>query len=127
MRRSLSGIVPEEVLYRKRKASIARGPAVSIGREWEKLMNLTDCMYCDSFGILVPVLFREALRRARDGHDQLTVPLLRAFGVELWLRHVMYWNVFSPNQLVSRFLPAEQGTRPSVCTRGPFSMFGNKT
>jgi asparagine synthase (glutamine-hydrolysing) len=95
MRRSLSGIVPAAVLDRKRKASITRAPFISVAAEWARLTSITESMHCDSFGIVDQDLYRKALRSVRDGQDEMTVPLLRCIGLELWLRHAIARNVLS--------------------------------
>jgi hypothetical protein len=43
MRRALRGIVPDEILMRRRKA-IARAPVVTIQQEWTYLESLTEEM-----------------------------------------------------------------------------------
>jgi asparagine synthase (glutamine-hydrolysing) len=80
MRRALVGIVPDEILGRKRKAFLARAPLNLIPREWP--------VSAETAGILDPRSFSEALRNARCGQRSRVVPLLRALAVESWLRNL---------------------------------------
>ena len=80
MRRALVGIVPDEILSRKRKAYVARAPLKSIPREWS--------VSAETAGILDPRGFSEALRNARSGQRSPVVPLWRALAVESWLRNL---------------------------------------
>jgi len=93
MRRALAGIVPDEVLNRRRKAYIARGPITFISTEWDALAQLTQAMTLGSLGIVQESAFRNALRGARQGREVGIVQLLRTFRVELWLRRLHCWNV----------------------------------
>ena len=86
MRRSLVGIVPDEVLNRKRKAFVARSPLVAMSMEQASLSQMIENMLLTSLGIIDPKVFREELRKACRGQKVAIVPLMRAFGVECWLR-----------------------------------------
>jgi asparagine synthase (glutamine-hydrolysing) len=102
MRRALVGIVPDEVLNRKRKAVITRGPMLGISEEWARMCTLTKDMRCAALGIVDAPHFLAALQRARDGEEVSTVPLLRTLGIELWLRHMDPWNIFSETQAAKK-------------------------
>src|SRR4029077_3948536 len=66
MRRALVGIVPDEVLNRRRKAVIARGPMLGISEEWTRICSMTQGMRCAALGIVDAPLFLAALQKARD-------------------------------------------------------------
>src|SRR5208337_4130208 len=51
MRRALIGIVPDELLNRKRKAFVTRGPRVGIAAEWPHLLELGQHLLMSSLGI----------------------------------------------------------------------------
>jgi asparagine synthase (glutamine-hydrolysing) len=85
MRRALRGIVPDEILDRKRKAFRARSSLAALTSERETLEDLTTGMRLDSLGIVREVKFREALETARRG-GELSAQLLRALALEIWLR-----------------------------------------
>ena len=92
MRRALVGIVPEEILKRKRKAFIARAPVVTIRQEWRHLQTLTENMVCARAGIVDAAAFRQSLRKASDGEDIPIVPALRTVLLEAWLAHLWRWD-----------------------------------
>ena len=93
MRRALVGIVPEELLNRKRKAFVARGPMASIGAQWTYLMELTQHMFTSELGIVDSVRFSSALRKARERREVALVPLLRTLLIESWLRKLQACSV----------------------------------
>jgi asparagine synthase (glutamine-hydrolysing) len=88
MRRALIGIVPDEVLNRKRKAFVTRGPRVGIAAELPRLMELGQHMLLSSLGIADSTRFVEALQNTRQGAEVPVVPLMRTLGIELWLRNL---------------------------------------
>jgi asparagine synthase (glutamine-hydrolysing) len=87
-RRSLAGIVPVEILNRKRKAFVTRGPVVAVAADWDALAVMCQHMASDSFGIVDSRAFHDVLQRARRGQEIPVVPLLRTLTVEYWLRHL---------------------------------------
>jgi asparagine synthase (glutamine-hydrolysing) len=88
MRRALVGIVPGELLNRKRKAFVTRGSRVGIAAEWPHLLALRQHMLLSSLGIADSGRFMEALQKARQGADVPIVTVMRTLGVELWLRNL---------------------------------------
>jgi len=94
MRRALAGIVPDEILNRKRKAFVSRRSLVTISTEWNSIVQMTKHMTTSFFWIVDPQDFIEALQKARRGEVVPLVPLLRTLAVETWLAHVMQWRLF---------------------------------
>jgi asparagine synthase (glutamine-hydrolysing) len=86
MRRALVGIVPDELLNRKRKAYVARGPLAAISRDFSDFITLTQRMTSGSLGIVDTDRLLRALHSARGGREIPIVPLLRTLSIELWLR-----------------------------------------
>lgn len=86
MRRSLAGMVPDEVLNRRRKAVVSRGPRVAIASNWASLQQITENMESRSLGFIDAPLFREALEAAQHEPKAQLVRLMRALEVEMWLR-----------------------------------------
>ncbi len=86
MRRALIGIVPDELLNRKRKAFVARGPRVGIAAGWPHLLELSQQMLLSSLGITDSTRFVEAMHKTREGAEVPMVTLMRTLGIELWLR-----------------------------------------
>jgi asparagine synthase (glutamine-hydrolysing) len=97
MRRALAGIVPDEVLNRRRKAFVARGPMLSIGAHWAHLVELTHHMRVSELGIVDPVRFMSALVKARDRQEIALVTLVRTLIAECWLRNLQTFAVSGAN------------------------------
>jgi asparagine synthase (glutamine-hydrolysing) len=85
MRRALVGIVPDEILNRKRKAFASRAPLVHISKDWASLVEMTQHMVTSSLGVVDPRCFLDALQRARRGEETAIVPLIRTIWIEDWL------------------------------------------
>jgi len=88
MRRALVGIVPDEVLNRKRKAYITRGPLANISADWSRYADMTQHMLSSSLGIVEARRFLEALQKARHGKEVATIQLMRTLGIERWLQQL---------------------------------------
>jgi asparagine synthase (glutamine-hydrolysing) len=88
MRRGLAGIVPPEILGRRRKAYVSRAPRVAISKEWDRLSILSENMVCSSLGIVDEACFREALLAVRNSGEVPLVRLLRTVILEVWLRSI---------------------------------------
>ena len=102
MRRALIGIVPDELLNRKRKAFVARGPMVAIAAEWPHLLELAQHMLMSSLGIADSMRFVEALQKTRQGVEVPVVPFMRTLGIELWLRNLSTTHVLRDAVLDTR-------------------------
>lgn len=92
MRRALAGIVPEEILNRKRKAFVIHGPLKAISAEWERVRSFCVRMRSDALGIIDSSAFLHVLTDARAGHMVPLVALLRTVMLEQWLRSLQDWN-----------------------------------
>jgi asparagine synthase (glutamine-hydrolysing) len=88
MRRALVGIVPPEVLNRRRKAYAGRTTMRALLNDPRKLQEFTENMLAESFGIVDSKTFLEALQAARNGNAIPTVTVMRTLSVELWLRRL---------------------------------------
>jgi asparagine synthase (glutamine-hydrolysing) len=96
MRRALLGIVPNEVLNRKRKAFVARAPLTAICTEFSTLLELTQNSISSSLGIVDGAAFADVLRKGRNGQQVPLIPVMRTVAVECWLRALRDSNVFTP-------------------------------
>jgi len=86
MRRALVGIVPDEILDRRRKAFVARAPIIALEKsDWVKTMIHN--MATSSVGVVRSEKFCEVLHKACCGQDVSIVPLVRTVTLELWLRN----------------------------------------
>lgn len=88
MRRSLTGIVPEEILHRKRKAFVTRSPLVALSKQSANLIAMAQDMTSSRLGIVDGKKFGEALQNARQGQPVNIVQVMRTLWVESWLRTV---------------------------------------
>jgi asparagine synthase (glutamine-hydrolysing) len=117
MRRALIGIVPDELLNRKRKAYVTRGPMASIAEEWPHLLELGQHMLVSSLGIADSTRFVEALQKIRQGAEVPIVPLMRTLGIELWLRslttrHVLSGAAWETSPATKQAVPKTDDVRP---------------
>jgi asparagine synthase (glutamine-hydrolysing) len=87
MRRALVGIVPDDLLNRKRKAYVARSPLDDISADWSRYADRMRRMVTSSLGIVETERFRVALQKARQGKEVPVVMLLRTLSIETWLRN----------------------------------------
>jgi len=88
MRRALVGIVPSEILNRKRKAFIVRAPMVDVSHNWSDLVSSTRHSILSSYGIVDAGRLLQVLRRARRGEEVPLIALTRTLAAELWLRRM---------------------------------------
>jgi asparagine synthase (glutamine-hydrolysing) len=86
MRRALAGIVPDEVLNRRRKAFVARSPIVAISMELASLRELSERLVSSALGFVDARAFAQELEKARRGQEIPVVTLKRTLCLELWLR-----------------------------------------
>ena len=86
MRRALVGIVPDELLNRKRKAYVARAPLNAVSSDWASLTEITQHMLSSSLGIVDEKTFFGALQKARHGQGIAIVAAMRTLSIEAWLR-----------------------------------------
>ena len=113
MRRALVGIVPNEVLNRKRKAFLARSPVTRVEDEWATLIGTSRDMVSASLGIIDPVAARKAIEAARRGAELPLVLLLRTMSLEFWLRNGLGYGVFAAAVSMRSRRPEQQSG--SVC------------
>ena len=86
MRRSLAGIVPEEILSRRTKQVGARTPVIAMERNVEQLQVAFDLPLSSSLGYIDSACFVERLNAARNGTETNIVRLLGTIALEFWLR-----------------------------------------
>jgi asparagine synthase (glutamine-hydrolysing) len=103
MRRALAGIVPEEILNRKRKAFIARRPLTAVSENWPSFARTTEQMTTDALQIVNREAFSKALLSLLQGEEIPTVSVMRTLRLEYWVRHLQHWNLLStPASLAPR-------------------------
>jgi len=84
MRRSLAGIVPQEILSRRTKQVGARGPVLVLDKHWDELRNIYDRSLSSGLGYVHEDRFVKVISDARAG---ISVPLVRV----LWTISLEYW------------------------------------
>jgi asparagine synthase (glutamine-hydrolysing) len=117
MRRALSGIVPEEVLNRSRKAYVSRSPIAAISAQYPRVLEMCGDMVSGSLGFVVPELFRGALEEVRLGRIAPGLSLMRTLGIECWLQSLKSRGVLVGDAAVFSRLPAPE--RESALTAAP--------
>ncbi len=88
MRRALIGIVPNELLERKRKAFVSRSPMKSIAAHGVNVINTTLDIPGASLGILDANALCEAIQRARQSQGIPLRSLMRTLGFQAWLKGI---------------------------------------
>ena len=93
MRRALAGMVPGEILNRKRKAFVVRAPRVAISNDWAGLVETSRHCPTVAHGIVDLEGLLEAFESARRGEEVPLVRLLRTLAVDAWLSNLEQWNL----------------------------------
>jgi len=88
MKRALVGIVPEELIKRRRKMFIPPKPKKDSSTEWPSLLEIGERIKSSSIGIVDGDRFAEALQKARHNEDVPIESLKRTLTLESWLRHL---------------------------------------
>jgi asparagine synthase (glutamine-hydrolysing) len=86
MRRALAGLLPIEVVERKRKAFISRAPLRSLRDGRRAIESLFADSETQSSGFIDRNIFIKALDSALSGEGKWISQLTNAIEVELWLR-----------------------------------------
>ena len=93
MRRALVGIVPDEILNRKRKAFVARGPRLDIERNSTRLFEVSKDLISSSLGITNTRQFSQTLQGQLHRQEAPIIGLMRTLAIEVWLRNLAQRNV----------------------------------
>ena len=101
MRRALAGIVPAEILERRRKAYASRGPRVAISRERERLSCLSHTMKSAQLGMVDEDVFRDTLIAVQNSDQIPLASLGRVIVLEAWLRLLASQGVLLGPQTIS--------------------------
>jgi asparagine synthase (glutamine-hydrolysing) len=86
MRRSLAGIVHQEILSRRTKQISERGPVLVLEKQWDELQSIFQMSLSSSLGYVSEIPLLKTICDARAGKS---VPLVRLFwtvSLEFWLR-----------------------------------------
>lgn len=98
MKRALIGIVPNELLNRRRKAPVQQESTREFLKDssatWPSLAEIQQRMISSSLNFIDPDRFWEALQRAQHSQDIL-LSLTHTLRLESWLRHLVFQGVLT--------------------------------
>ena len=97
MRRALVGIVPPEILNRKRKAYVTRYPIVAVAKEHKRLASTSQSWVSSSLAMISPEVLARAVEKAQTGQGVPVLQLLRTLGIEFWLRRLQTQGILMPS------------------------------
>jgi asparagine synthase (glutamine-hydrolysing) len=104
MRRALRDLVPQEILERRRKASISRGPLASMRDRRATIERLLSNSLCASYGFIEPRNLQSFMNSAIQENDPKWIPsLIRAVTLEIWIRDCS--KLLTPLPLADIVLP----------------------
>lgn len=86
MRRSLVGIVPDEILARRTKQVAARTPVLALEQHWNELQDAFQTALSSRLGYIDELRLMKTIRDARAGKSVSLVRLLWTISLEYWLR-----------------------------------------
>ena len=86
MRRSLVGIVPQEILSRRTKQLSARGPVLVLEKHWDELQSIYETPLSASLGYIQEAELLKTICDARAGKIVPMVRVLWTISLEYWLR-----------------------------------------
>jgi hypothetical protein len=95
MKRALVGVVPDEILNRKKREDVPQESPKSSPREPPYLPEIGQHITCGVIGIVDPDRFVEALQKARRNEDVPIGSLNRTLTLESWLRHLTLQGVLT--------------------------------
>jgi asparagine synthase (glutamine-hydrolysing) len=93
MRRALVGLVPDEILNRKRKAFVTRSPTKEIPATWESLQRQSPAMILGALGIVDEKKLGAAIEKLERGEQVPLVHLTQVVWTEVWLRNMTRWKL----------------------------------
>ncbi len=107
MKRALAGIVPDELLNRRRKPFVPPESKEQAGKkgtstEWPRLVEIGRSMISSSIGIVNPDRFFEALQKVQPNEEVLIDSFTRALILESWLRHLTSQGVLTNSMAAER-------------------------
>ena len=87
MRRALKSIVPVEILERRRKGSIIRGPLIALQCQSAAIEELFRSSCVADLGFIEPTRLKQAIELALTGQEpRWWFSIMRVIGFEFWLR-----------------------------------------
>ena len=93
MRRSLAGIVPPEILHRRRKGFVSYGPAAALLGSRFLQSGDKESRRVVEFGIVCPTLLGAMRQKLSADGDVSLILLLRTLSLESWFTNIDRFNV----------------------------------
>jgi len=119
MRRALGGIVPDEILNRKRKAYVVRGLLRVLLEDWSNLQQLFREPLSEQLGFIQALKFSAAVEGAVLGRQENILRLERIFDLELWLRSLSGRASMTHNPVLKERLQSQPVAEPHESSGGP--------
>jgi len=118
MKRALMGIVPDEVVKRRKIAPIKQERPNGVSTEWPKPSDISLRLVSSFLEIVDPTQFSEALQTVRQSQRVFAEDLRRTLTLEAWLCHLTMRRVLtdSPStngRKYSSFLEADDLSEPT--------------
>ena len=95
MKRALVGIVPDEILNRRKKATASQGPPKVNATQWPRVAEIGQHMISSSSGITVLNRFLEALQKAQHNEEIPLDSVARTLTLESWLRQLVRHGILT--------------------------------
>lgn len=95
MRRALAGVVPDEILNRRRKAFVDRAPRVAIRAARARLLELAGDPVSRVLGVADADSPCKALEQVQSGQEVPIISLMRTLALEMWLRNLVRHRLLS--------------------------------
>ncbi|MCI0724143.1 MAG: asparagine synthase-related protein [Acidobacteria bacterium] len=86
MRRSLANLLPAEVLSRRTKGVVSRGPMIALQESWAGVEKLLENSLGSRMGYFNGARFQESLISMKHGKPSNLVRLARGLSFELWMQ-----------------------------------------
>lgn len=96
MRRSLAGIVPQEILSRRSKQLGARTPVIMLDKYWDELHSIYQTSLSSRLGYIHEVQLLKTICDARAGKSVSLMRVLWAISLEYWLRDLAARRLWDP-------------------------------
>jgi asparagine synthase (glutamine-hydrolysing) len=96
MRRSLVGIVPQEILSRRTKQLGARTPMLILEKYWDELQSIYQTSLSSRLGYIDEAQLVKTICEARAGKSVSLVRVLWTISLEYWLRDLAARGLLDP-------------------------------
>jgi len=102
MRRALAGYVPQEVLSRRRKGHVARGPVVGLSNNYSSVSFLCRQMRSARIGFIDEKATSALLQKVKQGLELPMIPFMRTLAIEWWLRNLELFGIVDLERVGNR-------------------------